>query len=188
MQSLDSTFASLKEYLVDPDSLNPTRGDPFFYFVHAPDQTLTVKQKLPIWCTALRQEGGWEVLVVSLAELMWQDIDAGGRWNSWLKSEPGCDAAQVRRSVQSFLTQKNRFLERIKALVTQDVPGRLLFLTDAAALHPFFRVRAIEDNLHNEVRIPTILFYPGRRIGQFGLSFLDLYEEDGNYRSTLVGG
>lgn len=188
MHALDSTFASLKEHLVDPDSLNPTRGDPFFYFVHAPGHTLTVKQRLPIWCSALRQGGGWQVQVVSLAELMWNEIDAGGRWNGWLRSEPGCDPVQVRQSVQSFLTQKNRLIERIRALVAKDEPGRLLFLTDAAALHPYFRVRAIEDNLHNEVRVPTVLFYPGRRIGQFGLSFLDLYEEDGNYRSTLVGG
>lgn len=188
MQSLASTFTSLKQLLLDPDRLNPTRGDPFFYFVHAPEQTPLVKQSLNTWCAALRQEGGWKVEVVSLADLLWQEVDAGGYWNLWLENEPACEPAEVRRSVQSFLIEKNRLVERIKALVTQDEPGRLLLLTDAAVLHPFFRVRAIEDNLHNMVRTPTVLFYPGRRVGQFGLSFLDLYEEDGNYRSTLVGG
>jgi hypothetical protein len=39
-------------------------------------------------------------------------------------------------------------------------------------LHPYFRVRAIESALHDRVSVPTVVFYPGRRVGQFGLSSL----------------
>jgi len=33
-----------------------------------------------------------------------------------------------------------------------------------------------------------VIFYPGRRSGQYGLHFLGFYEFDGNYRATLLGG
>ena len=38
------------------------------------------------------------------------------------------------------------------------------------------------------LKVPTVVFYPGRRSGQFGLHFLGFYPEDGNYRATLIGG
>jgi hypothetical protein len=38
------------------------------------------------------------------------------------------------------------------------------------------------------VRVPTVIFYPGARSGQYGLHFLGFYPVDGNYRSTLLGG
>ena len=46
----------------------------------------------------------------------------------------------------------------------------------------------IEVELESEVKTPTVIFYPGRRSGQYGLHFLDFYPVDGNYRSTLLGG
>ena len=66
-------------------------------------------------------------------------------------------------------------------------PGRVVFLVDTGLLHPYFRVRAMESALHDRVKVPTILFYPGRRSGQYGLHFLGFYAVDGNYRSTLIG-
>jgi hypothetical protein len=68
------------------------------------------------------------------------------------------------------------------------VPHRLGVDVEAALLHPWFRVRMLETWFHDAIRCPTVLFYPGRRSGQFGLHFLGFYPEDGNYRSTIVGG
>jgi len=61
-------------------------------------------------------------------------------------------------------------------------------VTDTAALHPYFRARPLEGGLHDRVKVPTVIFYPGRREGQYGLHFLGFYEFDGNYRATLLGG
>ncbi len=38
------------------------------------------------------------------------------------------------------------------------------------------------------VAAPSVLFYPGTRIGQFGLCFLGFYAEDPNDRSSIIGG
>ena len=61
-------------------------------------------------------------------------------------------------------------------------------VTDAGLVHPYFRIRTLESALHDRVKIPTVIFYPGRRSGQYGLCFLGFYSVDGNYRSTLIGG
>jgi hypothetical protein len=55
-------------------------------------------------------------------------------------------------------------------------------------LHPYFRARILESILHDRIKVPTVIFYPGRRSGQYGLHFLGFYPEDGNYRATLIGG
>jgi hypothetical protein len=64
----------------------------------------------------------------------------------------------------------------------------VILLTEAELLHPWFRTRAIESRLHDRVKTPTVIFYPGERSGQYGLKFLGFYPLDGNYRSTLTGG
>ncbi|MCK7511811.1 MAG: DUF1788 domain-containing protein [Desulfobacterales bacterium] len=45
----------------------------------------------------------------------------------------------------------------------------------------------MESRLHDKVKTPTVIFYPGRRSSQYGLHFLDFYPVDGNYRSTCGG-
>lgn len=59
--------------------------------------------------------------------------------------------------------------------------GTVVLLTEAEPLHPYFRTRTIESRLHDRVKTPTVIFYPGRRSGQYGLHFLDFYPIDGNY-------
>ena len=57
MLSLDETFDALRGMLQAPDALNPARADPLFYFLHRPEETLAVAQKLPIWTAALETQG-----------------------------------------------------------------------------------------------------------------------------------
>ena len=75
-------------------------------------------------------------------------------------------------------------LERIAAGGDKAV----VLLTGCELLHPYYRTRAIESALVGRVPHPTVILYPGRRVGQYGLHFLGFYPEDGNYRSTLIGG
>lgn len=39
MPSLDETYDALMQHLRHPESLNPAKSDPFFYFVHDPAET-----------------------------------------------------------------------------------------------------------------------------------------------------
>lgn len=191
MSSLETSFLELRTRLGSVDRLNPTHDDPLFHFVHSPAETGDLMRMLPRWRACL-EEDGWHPHTRSLAEMMWQVLDASGRWETWLEEEPESSTSEVVGAVRDALRTKDPqrqlgLAPAILDLVSREEPGRLLLLTDAALLHPFFRVRAIESLVHDRVASPTVLFYPGTRVGQFGLRFLGIYAEDPNYRSTIVG-
>ncbi|SEM84129.1 protein of unknown function [Stigmatella aurantiaca] len=192
MSSLDSTFAELRVKLQSIDRVSPTHIDPFFHFVHAPEETAALVDRIRRWKASL-QSDGWKVRVVSLAEEMWRVIDESGRWEDWREVEADAEPAQAITAVADTLRTKQGLgqgglAKAILDVVSDDTPDRLVLLTDAALLHPFFRVRVIEEVVHDRVRAPTVLFYPGSRAGEFGLRFLGIYPEDPNYRSNIVGG
>lgn len=192
MSSLDSTFAELRRKLQSLDRVSPTHTDPFFHFVHSPEETAALVDRMRRWKASLESDG-WKVRVVSLAEEMWRVIDASGRWEAWLEVEAEAEPAQTLNAVADTLRTKQGLgqgglASAILDVVADETPSRLVMLTDAALLHPFFRVRVIEAVVHDKVRAPTVLFYPGSRAGEFGLRFLGIYPEDPNYRSSIVGG
>ncbi len=187
MPSLDETFDTLLEHLRHPDFLNPARSDPFFYFIHSPSEALLVKQKLPVWSSVLRNEG-WKVDEVSLGKLVWDIVAKSGRWEEWIGLEPNADQQDVNDAISDVLRSGNSLVKAVNNHLSALLPQTIVFLTDACALHPYFRARALEAGLHDNIKVPTVLFYPGRRSGQYGLHFLGFYPFDGNYRSTLLGG
>lgn len=187
MSLLNSTFETLRKQLESPETLNPAKSDPVFYFVHAPNESLSVKQMIPLWIAKLRQDN-WDVGVVSLASLVWNIIDNSNRWNDWLSAEPECEGSEINDAIRDVLRGDEGLIGAVADLVATPIPNRLVFLTDAGLVHPYFRIRNLESGLHDRVKIPTVIFYPGRRSGQYGLHFLSFYPVDGNYRSTLIGG
>ena len=95
---------------------------------------------------------------------------------------------QINEAVCDVLRQGNAFVSKIINEIESTPEGTVILLTEGELLHPFFRTRTIESCLHDRVKNPTVIFYPGRRSGQYGLHFLGFYPVDGNYRSTLLGG
>lgn len=187
MSSLNETFEQFLELLNRPGALNPAKSDPLFYFVHDPSETQEVAQSIPVWSAALSNEG-WTVDVVSLREILWSLVDASGRWDQWLELEGDADSEEVNSAVRNVANTNNAFIKAVEAHVSESRPQTIVFLTDALLLHPFYRVHALESGLHDRIRVPTVLFYPGRRSGQYGLHYLGFYPVDGNYRATMVGG
>ena len=185
---LEADFEKLRQRLGDPDALNPAHSDPIFYFVYPPSQILTMRKLLPGWIARLRNENGLEVETLSLSEIMWELIDASGRWDAWLELEPEHDLDAVNEAIRDVLRAGNALVERVAERVATSRENTVLFITDVELLHPYFRSRVIENYLNNKVLIPTVFFYPGRRTGQYGLHFLEFYPEDPGYRSTLIGG
>jgi bacteriophage exclusion system BrxB-like protein len=107
--------------------------------------------------------------------------------NGWGPSQTPNYATST-KAVSALLRTGGYLVERVAAHLALAPQGSVVFLTEVEMLHPYFRVRTLESALHDRVGVPTVVFYPGRRSGQFGLHFLDLYPEDGNYRATLLGG
>jgi hypothetical protein len=187
MYSLDNVFSELLAKICDPDALNPAKSDPIFYFAYPPELMLNLKKSLPRWMSKIR-EAGFEVRRISLSDILWGTVDDSGRWATWLDLETDADADQINEAVRDVLRQGNAFINRVSEALGSAPAGTVVLLTEAELLHPYFRTRTIESRLHDKVKTPTVIFYPGRRSGQYGLHFLDFYPVDGNYRSTLVGG
>jgi len=187
MPSLDETFDELALRLKEPAALAAARTDPFYYFVYAPEQALAVKAKIPVWKAKLSL-AGLQVESVSFADLIWNLVDDSGRWESWLEAEAEADPEQINEAMRDVIASGDALTRKLAALVERDRPNSVIFLTDVELLHPYYRVRTFESNLHDRVKIPVVAFYPGRRLGQYGLSFLGFYPEDGNYRAMIVGG
>jgi hypothetical protein len=187
MLSLDERFKELRTQLGRPATLNPAKSDPIFYFVYPVTQMLELKRRIPIWTAQLRNEG-FDVKRISFSEVLWQLVDNSGRYEAWLELEAGADVEQINEAVRDVLRSEDRLAEELAARIEQVSEQGVVFLTDTEMLHPYFRTRTIESKLHDRVQIPTVIFYPGRRSGQYGLHFLEFYPVDGNYRSTLIGG
>lgn len=187
MPSLDETFAELVERLTGPGSLTATGSDPFFYLVFDPAETLEVRRRLPAWEGRLRN-AGFDAERVSFADLLWQVIADSGRWEPWLEAEPDAEPQQVNDAVRDVLTSGDALVSRVGEIVGREAPRSVVLLTETELLHPFFRVGTLENRLHDRIRRPTVVFYPGRRDGQSSVRFLDLYTGISHYRATIIGG
>jgi hypothetical protein len=186
---LDEYFEELRHRIRTPGGLSPTQGDPLFYFVYPPEQTLTVRRLWPGWKSRLINEDGLQVEELSLADLLWSVVDATPmQWAELLELEASFSTEAMNGAIRDLLVSENTFVRRVAAHVTAECPGTILFLLDVELLHPYFRTRFIESYLNNKVTIPTVFFYPGLRVGEYGLRFLGFYPEDSGYRSPVFGG
>lgn len=187
MYSLDNAFNELIDKIRDPDALNPAKSDPIFYFAYPPELMLDLKKRLPRWTSRIR-EAGFEVRRISMAELLWEIVDGSGRWDIWLELEGDADPDQINEAVRDVLRQENILAVQVAEIVESTSMDTLILVTESELLHPYFRTRAIEGWLHDKVKTPTVIFYPGEQSGQFGLKFLGFYPVDTNYRSPIIGG
>ncbi len=185
--SLDADLRRLAAALIEADCGRSVSRDPFFYLVHDPERTADVHRRLPPWIASLR-EHGVTARVVSFADLTWELIGQSGRWDAWIDAAAsgGFSRAEVNSAVATYLGQA--LVERVAREVATPAPGIAVVFTDTDALHPWSRVRALEAALHDRIKVPTAVLYPGRRAGQYGLRFLNMYAVDNNYRATLIGG
>ncbi|MCH7912322.1 MAG: DUF1788 domain-containing protein [Deltaproteobacteria bacterium] len=187
MHLLDSLFEEFRGQLGQPDAMNPAKSDPLYYLVYPSALMLELKQRIPIWTASLRNDG-FQVERISLSDLLWRLVDESGRWEAWLELEAGAEIEQINEAVRDVLRSSDRLVDEVATSVSRQSGKTVIFLTEAEMLHPYFRTRVIESKLHDRVQVPTVIFYPGRRSGQYGLHFLDFYPVDPNYRSTLIGG
>jgi len=93
----------------------------------------------------------------------------------------------LNQAIRDVLTRNNDLVQRVVAHIGEAAGNAVVLLTDAEYYtlcpNPPDRKRSDRQALS-----PHVIFYPGRRVGQYGLRFLDLHAEDANYRSTIIGG
>jgi hypothetical protein len=191
MPSLEANFKELQLRLQESNRLRNTGGDPVFYIVFPPEDMLKVKRRVKAWKAQLSLSG-WDVELLSLARLLDDFFKNHPLRQFWLTGEQSNagDIESVNTILREALLSGNvvekKVLETMATLAAK--AKGLLLITDIEALHPYLRIGAIEQHLTGKVNLPVVILYPGSRSGQSNLSFLGIYPEDGNYRSTHIGG
>jgi hypothetical protein len=93
-------------------------------------------------------------------------------WLTGEQSNAG-DIESVNTTLREALFTGNvvekKILETITTLAAK--AKGLLLITDIEALHPYFRIGAIEQHLTGKVNLPVVILYPGTRSGQSKFEF-----------------
>ena len=94
---------------------------------------------------------------------------------SHLIDGPDGIAGECSRIIQQHALENPDQVDQTVALVAR-----------AGALYPFYRSSALLRHLDGKTsNVPVVLFYPGTRQGQTGLSFMGILDPDNDYRPRI---
>jgi len=194
MPSLDDLIDELLVRLKTSDRFSATGGEPVYYLIFPAEQMLEAKRDIKVLLSRLSLDG-WSPSVLSLAEtvnrILRSDPDRAIVLEGEKASLDEGDLASVNESIRSMILGTG--LDKVTASILAEIDlissrkGAILIVTDIEALHPFLRIGAVEQQLQGRCPIPTVILYPGNRAGASSLSFLGIWPDDGNYRSTHIG-
>lgn len=193
MISLKDRITLLENDLVaNPPRISVYRDLPFAILRYDPQEEWEVRHEARLLAARL-ENAGKKVVEVSMAELLWEAIDASEGLSAVvdLEKDRGFEAAQ--EQVNSYLSDPDwcplpdLLARRIAHL---DPQRHVVFLMRAAAMSPaIYQMSRLLDEMQGRTGVMTILFYPGTLEGITGLRFMALKEREtpGNYRVKIYG-
>lgn len=168
-------------------------GDPpFQLYVYDPTAEWEVRgelDELRLWLGAANRKV--TVAAISLARLFWAALEEAGWLESLIAAERDADGdpavlAEVSDSVGEVLRDEPSLPDRVRAELADVDDRTAVFLYRAGALYPAYRTSSLLDDLRTDLRLPVTLLYPGRVVGDFGLSFMRRCEPAYGYRARIV--
>lgn len=156
---------------------------PFAIFCYPPHEEWTLRKQIGLLKTRLEQDTGRHVILISLADLLWQAVEEseGIEEVAALEQADGFEAAQYQ--VQEYLSDPDwRPLAKLlhERLSTLDDNRHLVFIWRAGALAPnFYRVSKLLDEMKGRTRVPCVLFLPATTEGNASLRFMGIAENEG---------
>jgi hypothetical protein len=203
---LDEAVTALRKDLLSEGGpkISTIRNYRFAILPYKPSEEFKLRQLVRRLGDELRA-GGWNVLYISLQNLLMERLRALG---------PEVLASYVSREKRIFERTADgpfRALEDLRGTVAQLVEGpqglaadvvrmivqfadanpderdqTVVFVGRAGALYPFFRTSALLKNIDQKTRnIPVILLYPGERRDTTALSFMGELDPDRDYRPRI---
>jgi len=170
-------------------------GDPpFQLYVYDPIAEWEVRRELDelrLWLGAAGRKVN--VAAISLARLFWAALEDAGWMDSLVQAEREANAngdanalAEVYDSVGEVLRDEPSLPDRVRTEIAGCDERTAVFLYRAGALYPAYRTSSLLDDLRADLRLPVTLLYPGRVVGEFGLSFMGRCEPAYGYRARIV--
>lgn len=161
---------------------------PFIIYQYHPGDEYAVRRELidlRRWLEA--EPRRIECQTISLAKVFWEALEEGGQLEMVVEAEKSGHYEDAQLAVRQILgtppTLADRLLQRIK---DNDGDRSAIFLYRAGALYPSHRTSTLLDELKASVSRPVVLLYPGRVVGDYGLSFMGKTEPAYGYRALII--
>jgi hypothetical protein len=168
-------------------------GDPpFQLYVYDPTAEWEVRRELDdlrLWLGAADRK--LNVAAISLSRLFWAALEDAGWMESLIEAEKEAKGdtsalADVYESVSEVLRDEPSLPDRVRAEIASFDDRTAVFLYRAGSLYPAYRTSSLLDDLRADIPMPVTLLYPGRVVGQFGLSFMGRCEPAYGYRARII--
>jgi hypothetical protein len=167
-------------------------GDPpFVVYPYQPSAEWEVRRdlaELGRWFEALPRPVHCAQL--SLAHLFWEALEESGFLDELIAQERRSGGnpatmAMLAEAVGEVLRQPPTLPDRVVAELDQLGERSAVVLHRAAALYPAYRTSTLLDDLRGRLARPVLLAYPGKLVGEYGLSFMGLSEPTYGYRALI---
>jgi hypothetical protein len=175
-----------------PPKISVYHNLPFAILRYDPWEEWAVRNEIRLLIRRLSSIGR-EVMVISLAELLWEAIKESEGIDALIELEKDLGFEKAQEQAATYLSDKDWMpLPDLlsKRMASLDPEKNMVFLIRAASMAPgIYRMSKLLDEMHGRTAVTTILFYPGTLEGTTGLRFMNLKDQDvqGNYRVKIYG-
>lgn len=161
---------------------------PFIIYQYEPADEYAVRRELLDLCRWLEAEPREvECQTISLAQVLWEALEDGGQLEMVIEAERAGDTEDAQLAVRQILSMSPTLADRLLQKIDgDDAKKSAIFLYRAGALYPAHRTSTLLDELKAQVSRPVVLLYPGRVIGDYGLSFMGKTEPTYGYRALII--
>lgn len=181
--------------------ISTVRNYNFAILPYAPDLEFKLRQRIHRLCSELR-DGGWTTGTIALHSLLLSRLRAQEpnfverlverEKRAWRATDPSRGLAKLKQGIENVMDGPDGIASDVVAeieriLSEQADPGRtVIFLGRAGGLYPFLRTSALLKHVAGHTdNVPVVLLYPGKVVGETGLSFMGLLPADRDYRPRI---
>lgn len=170
------------QYLKEPSRLSPTGYSPIVYLVYQPEDVMTVRNLADTFLPSKAEFYGMKTHFISIGDLIDEYVNHHEYLEDW--TDKSVSESEMFESIRQEI-ENSRYLEDAIMKIHNDKKkeeNALLVIRDLEMLHPFYMMGTIESKIYNQLEVPILVLYPGETQGH-ARSFLQIYDQDGNYRS-----
>ncbi|MGK3963928.1 BREX protein BrxB domain-containing protein [Sorangium sp. So ce118] len=201
---LDQAVDALRKDLLRDDGpqISTVRNYNFAILPYDPEDEFKLRRAIHELSETLR-DAGWNMGTVPLNTLLLSRLRAQG--SEFLESmiqrekrlasasDPGRGLRTLKERIVTLLEGPEGLAKDVIREIDHILDERsgnpdrtVIFLGRAGALYPFFRTSALLKHVAGHTRnVPVVLLYPGKVVGETGLSFMGVLPADRDYRPRI---
>ena len=202
--ALERAIDALRKDLLRPEGaqISTVRNYNFAILPYDPGEELALRRAIHAISEQLR-DAGWTTGIIPLHSLLLERLRAEGdafvqamiqrEKRLWKSADPTRGLRTLQERVVSIIEGPDglardviREIHRVLDETSDRTDRTVIFLGRTGALYPFFRTSALLKHVAGHTRdVPVVLLYPGKLVGETGLSFMGVLPPDRDYRPRI---